>query len=530
LLLQLTNQGKADKIVRTFQVRYLRQETYSRLERGGNMFNPRERSRPIAFLAFLLIAYFLLCGIASATPSITLSKKSGPPTSRILVSGRGFKPNVGVDIFFDTKDKALVVTNGRGEFHDARIHAPRSARPGKHWVTALERNNDKGAQEPFLVQTDWAQFYFTPDHDGLNPYENVLNPRTVRSLQLEWSFATGHGGVISSPAVVSGVVYVGSFDNNVYALDARTGAKLWSYTTGAGVYSSPAVADGVVYVGSFDNNVYALDARTGAKLWSYTTGRIVESSPAVADGVVYVGSYDDNVYALNARTGAKLWNYATGYPVTGSPAVANGVVYAGSNDGNLYALNAHTGAKLWSYFAGGYDVGTPTVGDGIVYAVVAEEIFAVNAITGTLLWTYTTGSVVRGSATVARGVVYVGSDDSNVYAFDAQTGAKLWSHTTGGEVETAPAVANGVVYVGAFDNNVYALKARNGALLWTYLTGDWVQSSPAIVNGVIYVGSNDSNVYALGLKHDAEQAGEDSKRPDTKTLRQDFNLKVSKSG
>jgi hypothetical protein len=83
----------------------------------------------------------LLCGIASAAPSITLSKKSGPPTSKILVSGRGFKSHAGVDIFFDTKDKALVVTNGKGEFHDAKIHAPRSAHPGEHRVTALERNN-----------------------------------------------------------------------------------------------------------------------------------------------------------------------------------------------------------------------------------------------------------------------------------------------------------------------------------------------------------------------------------------------------
>jgi hypothetical protein len=50
-----------------------------------------------------------------------------------------------VDIFFGTKDKALVVTNGKGEFHDARIHVPPSARPGKHWGTSLERNNAKGA-------------------------------------------------------------------------------------------------------------------------------------------------------------------------------------------------------------------------------------------------------------------------------------------------------------------------------------------------------------------------------------------------
>jgi PGF-CTERM protein len=52
-------------------------------------------------------------------------------------------------------------------------------------------------------------------------------------------------------------------------------------------------------VGSMDNNTYALNATTGAKLWSYTTGGEV-SSPAVANGVVYVGSWtpDTNVYAI----------------------------------------------------------------------------------------------------------------------------------------------------------------------------------------------------------------------------------------
>jgi outer membrane protein assembly factor BamB len=111
--------------------------------------------------------------------------------------------------------------------------------------------------------------------------------------------------VYSSPAVVGGVVYVGSGDGKVYALKASSGAKLWSYTTGTsggGVRSSPAVVGGVVYVGSGDGKVYALKASSGAKLWSYTTSNWVYSSPAVVNGVVYVGSQDGNVYALGASS------------------------------------------------------------------------------------------------------------------------------------------------------------------------------------------------------------------------------------
>ena len=155
---------------------------------------------------------------------------------------------------------------------------------------------------------DWTQFHRN-NMQRWNPYETVLDVNNVGSLKLKWSYPSVS---TSSPAVVNGVVYVGSGANNVYALNASTGAPLWSYTTGGGVTSSPAVANGVVYIGSDDGNVYALNASTGAKLWSFNTGSYVQSSPAVANGVVYVGSNDNNVYALNASTGAKLWNYTTG--------------------------------------------------------------------------------------------------------------------------------------------------------------------------------------------------------------------------
>jgi outer membrane protein assembly factor BamB len=91
---------------------------------------------------------------------------------------------------------------------------------------------------------------------------------------------------------------VGSDDLKVYALSALNGNHIWNYTTGGAVASSPAVVSGVVYVGSYDGNVYALNASNGNLIWNYRTGDMVVSSPAAADGVVYVGSYDHLVYAF----------------------------------------------------------------------------------------------------------------------------------------------------------------------------------------------------------------------------------------
>jgi uncharacterized repeat protein (TIGR01451 family) len=285
---------------------------------------------------------------------------------------------------------------------------------------------------------DWTQFH-RDNMQRWNPYETVLGVNNVGSLQVKWAYPIGldPGGLPSSPAVANGVVYVGSWtDLNVYALNASTGAKLWSYTAGGGVESSPALANGVVYVGSSDSNLYARNASTGAKLWSYTTGGGVGSSPALANGVVYFGSGDGNLYALNASTGAKLLSYAAAG--NSSPAVVNGVVYVGSDDDNVYALNAATGAKLWSY---------------------------------------ATGSVVRSSPAVANGVVYVGSWDGNVYALNASTGAKLWSYDieggSGFGAVSSPAVVDGVLYMSGgvgftFMGYVYAfgLASSNSADLF----------------------------------------------------------------
>ena len=159
---------------------------------------------------------------------------------------------------------------------------------------------------------DWPMFRADPSHSGAGTGNPVLVP-TLLWKSIIANSATG-GLVDSSPAVVNGVVYIGSAvgavpaeqstsasitAGAVYALNATNGAKLWNYTIGGlGFESSPAVVGGIVYIGSDDGNVYALNATSGDKLWKYTTGG-GESSPAVVNGVVYVGG-GNNVIALSA--------------------------------------------------------------------------------------------------------------------------------------------------------------------------------------------------------------------------------------
>jgi outer membrane protein assembly factor BamB len=486
---------------------------------------PRRRPINLATCATTIAAQ--LFAFAALGQTIALSPKGGPPTTTTTVSGSGFSPQAAIDIYFDTGDQALAIANGTGAFSAIGIEVPASALPGKHWVTAIQRSNETGAQVPFTVYSNWNQFHFTANHKAFDTYENVLSASSAGGLDVKWSYAA-QAAVLSSPAIAQGVLYAASYDSNVYALKISNGTKLWSYATGASVKSSPAVLNGVVYVGSFDKNVYALNAATGAVLWSFATGLAVESSPAVANGVVYVGSDDDNIYALNATTGAELWSYTTGGPVVTSPAVVNGVVYFGSHDSNIYALEAATGELLWSHsvFNGTFVESSPAVATGVVYVGCDNgNIFALNSVTGTYIWYFTSGAQIRSSPAVANGVVYVGSDDGNVYALNGRNGSLLWSYGTGAAVESSPAVANGVVYVGSGDGGIYGLSASTGGLLWSYNLGMAPISSPAVASGVVYIGASD-NIYAFGLVTGMGPE-QPSTPPDLRTLRPNFSLKPS---
>ncbi len=113
------------------------------------------------------------------------------------------------------------------------------------------------------------------------------------------------------------------------------------------------MANGVVYVGSVDYNVYALNASTGALLWRYSTGYSVSFLARCGEwgGVCRIGRQQRvRAERQHRRQAVELPHWLATY--MSSPAVANGVVYVGSRNSNVYALNASTGALLWSYTTG----------------------------------------------------------------------------------------------------------------------------------------------------------------------------------
>jgi predicted dienelactone hydrolase len=188
--------------------------------------------------------------------------------------------------------------------------------------------------------------------------------------KLKWKFAVKAAGeAIPVATVANGLVYSGSTDGYLYAVDVQTGQEKWNFKTGGlSGLSAPTIVTGVVYVGSSDYHLYALDGQTGQEKWRFKTGGIVGSSPAVANGVVYFGSADHYLYALDSQTGQQKWQFKTKGSVL-TPAIAGDLLYVGSNDGSLYAVDRQTGQQKWRFEATPFqDMGySPAIADGVAY-------------------------------------------------------------------------------------------------------------------------------------------------------------------
>jgi outer membrane protein assembly factor BamB len=290
--------------------------------------------------------------------------------------------------------------------------------------------------------------------------------------KVDWRHPLGYKSA-ASPAVGDGVVYQPLMSRNgtdpgpstglLVALDAETGRIVWRFQTGA-VESSPLLIDGTLYFGTFDHRIYALDAKSKKVLWSYQTGGAVKGGPALWHGTIYTGSYDGKVYALDARTGKLRWSSGSrgGLFHSGTfyatPAVAYGRVFIGNTDGRVYAYGAESGHLLWAKKTGGYVYSSAAISNKTVFVGSYDgHLYALDAATGDVKWKYDAGGPVSGAPTVMEGLVYFSSFAGTTYALDMDTGKVVW-RASGGRYTPIVADAERTYFVG--QSKLRALRDR----------------------------------------------------------------------
>lgn len=319
-------------------------------------------------------------------------------------------------------------------------------------------------------------------------------PQDVAPL---WKFKC-EDEVRSSPRIADGVLYIGSYDSNLYALNAEDGSFIWKFPTEGGVASTPCVHQEIVLFGSEDAKLYALSQRLGNQMWTFATGQRIRSSPRVEYGHCFCGSDDGCLYALNVLSGRMVWKFQSAGPIRSTPLVAGEMIFLGSDDGYVYALDMGSGTVKWKQDTHRRVTSSPALDEDLLFVGSADgHLYALNPSSGWPVWRFRTRGYVLSSPVVVDGTVYVGSADGHLYAVDAATGRQQWKYDTGGPVTSSPSLSHDLVYIGSNDGSIHAVEIKNGQRAWSYVTQGPVPSSPYFFEGTVYVGSTDHHVYAL---------------------------------
>ena len=330
-----------------------------------------------------------------------------------------------------------------------------------------------------------------------------------------WSFPTGDV-IFGSPTVdSSGNIYIGSLNGRVYSVDG-VGNERWSVQTGDWIEASAALSpdETVVYIGSWDNNLYALDAESGIVQWTFATGSLIFSSPAVSeDGRIFFGGADGFIYALSPD-GIALWEVFIGGEVDASLAIGpNGNLYAATSEGSVVSLDDELGDELWAFqvpVESGAEARDVIItsscvlsGEGSLFVGCNNYFFyALNTDDGSLRWKYETGGEIEASPTLGiDGNLLVSSRDGYLYAL-GPSGDLSWRSNIGPNFYTAATVDEiGRIYVSSFIDNALSylnLLSPDGEILQRVPFTGIIDSSVAISpEGRLYLGNNNGNLYAF---------------------------------
>lgn len=298
------------------------------------------------------------------------------------------------------------------------------------------------------------------------------------------------GSVTTSPVISNEMLYFCTDDGFCYGVDKNTGHEHWVMSPEerdlnasncdkcALRFSQPIVEDTILYVGSLDRNLYALDAQTGVIKWSFKTGNSILNAPTISNGKIYLGSNDGNIYVIDAQTGIELLNFSippslnkNSEPgIYATPLVDSTTIYA--VNGSLLAIDISSGDIRWQFSSQsplGQIIGNPSIFENSIITPTMDAIYAIDKATGEPIWKF---SHIKGgiffSPVLENGNIYFGDSSGYLYIINAETGRQVrkynmnlldlssYSNFTA-EFVFQPVVKEGMIYVG-WNNGFYAIR------------------------------------------------------------------------
>ncbi|KAA3655100.1 MAG: hypothetical protein DWQ04_33690 [Chloroflexi bacterium] len=242
--------------------------------------------------------------------------------------------------------------------------------------------------------------------------------------------------IVAPPLQVGDMVYIGTADNMLFALDANTGVEKWRFESGHSIWAQPTYEDGVLYVASLDRNLYALDAESGDVLWQKELTGALSGKPVLGHGLIYVTGFDNNLHALDAATGEEQWVVQTQDWIWSAPALDNGSLYFADSLGNVYAVSAVDGTEIWTKEAPGPVQTSPVVHGDMVYVATLGDAETEQGVLvaylredGEEMWRQFTSVPLNTTPIVVDDalVVVAPGEDTLLIGYNLETGGQKWS-------------------------------------------------------------------------------------------------------
>jgi len=317
---------------------------------------------------------------------------------------------------------------------------------------------------------------FCPHEAAAQPRPKKIEPLITPILPAEQAWQVALPFPPSAPAAMDDArVYIPLDGEHFAAIDRETGETVWTADIESGW--PPLVHDGVVYLAASDE-LHALDALTGNRLWRISLDRGAIAPMAISRDALIVLVAPGDVWALKRTDGSSLWSR----PLGGrsgrvSMAVDSSGIYVGLVN-RLIRILPTDGSIRWDREVPGQIASIAVARDRAFAGSTSNEIYAFDPEQGRLVWRFRFGGDVVGIA-ATRDLVFVASLDNLVRALNRSNGNQIWKRALTTRPVAPPQVFDGVVAVAGAES-VATFNSRTGAPLGSYVAPDLLQGPPVV--------------------------------------------------
>ncbi|WP_234990055.1 outer membrane protein assembly factor BamB family protein [Altererythrobacter xiamenensis] len=355
---------------------------------------------------------------------------------------------------------------------------------------------------PAQVNSEWAQVGGSASKASGHL---ALAENPTRAWTASISGSTNRRRLAAAPVVGGGKLVAVDSDGVVHALDAKTGARLWTHRMeladnleNSAFGGGASISGDRVYATNGVGEVLALDASNGSVVWKVQPAGPLRGSPTIAFGQVYVMTQDNQIFALDATDGSQVWQEsgsATQAGVFGvaAPAAGQGTVIAGYSSGELSAYRYENGRVLWA--------------DALARTSISTEV-------GSL-------TDIDADPIIDSGRVYALGQGGRMAAYELVTGQRIWELNLAGI--STPAIAGEWIFTLTDDARLLAIARSSGRVRWiTQLQryrdeedkeGPIFWTGPVLAGNQLWVASSRGLVYRVSVEEGSAQQYVDLDQP-----------------